>query len=115
MTRAHLGKAPTGIPGLDEITNGGLPAGRPTLVCGGRGSGKTLLAMSFLCNGALRYDEPGVFMSFEQNAEELAQDVASLNMDIAGLIERGKLLIDYVEVERSEIEETGDYLSLIHI
>ena len=81
--RPALRKAPTGIAGLDEITHGGLPAGRPTLVCGGPGSGKTLLGISFLLNGATLYDEPGVLMSFEENAEELAQDVASLGFDLA--------------------------------
>jgi circadian clock protein KaiC len=75
-TVAALSKSPTGVPGLDEITNGGLPTGRPTLVCGGPGSGKTLLGITFLVNGALLYDEPGVLMSFEENAEELAEDVA---------------------------------------
>ena len=109
MTTAFLGKAPTGIPGFDEITNGGLPAGRPTLVCGGPGSGKTLFAMSFLHNGITMFNEPGVFMSFEEKAEELALDVASMNMDVPALIDQGKLLIDYVEVERSEVEETGEY------
>jgi circadian clock protein KaiC len=102
-------KVPTGIPGLDEITYGGLPAGRPTLVCGGPGSGKTLLGITFLVNGALRFGEPGVLMSFEQNAEELAQDVGSLGFDLAGLVEERKLAVDYVHVDRSEIEETGEY------
>ena len=104
-----LPKAPTGIPGLDEITLGGLPAGRPTLVCGGPGSGKTLLGISFLVNGAVLFDEPGVLMSFEQTADELAQDVASLGFDLAGLVEKKRLAIDYVHVDRSEIEETGEY------
>ncbi len=107
--RPALRKVPTGIPGLDEITHGGLPAGRPTLVCGGPGSGKTLLAISFLVNGATLYDEPGVLMSFEENAEELAQDVASLGYDLAGLIEQRRLVVDYVHIDRSEIEETGEY------
>ena len=107
--RPALRKAPTGIAGLDEITHGGLPAGRPTLVCGGPGSGKTLLGISFLVNGATLYDEPGVLMSFEENAEELAEDVASLGFDLAGLIEQGRLLVDYVHIDRSEIEETGEY------
>ena len=104
-----LRKAPTGIPGLDEITLGGLPAGRPTLVCGGPGSGKTLLGISFLVNGALLFDEPGVLMTFEENAEELAQDVASLGFDLAGLVEKKQLVVDYVHIDRSEIEETGEY------
>ncbi len=104
-----LRKAPTGIFGLDEITLGGLPAGRPTLVCGGPGSGKTLLGISFLVNGALQFDEPGVLMSFEENTEELAQDVASLGFDLAALVESKRLVVDYVHIERSEIEETGEY------
>jgi circadian clock protein KaiC len=107
---AHaLSKAPTGIQGLDEITGGGLPQGRPTLVCGGAGSGKSLLAMSFLINGVRQFGEPGVLMSFEENVEELATDVASLGFDVPGLMAQGQLLIDYVRVERSEIEETGEY------
>ena len=102
-------KAPTGIAGLDEITHGGLPAGRPTLVCGGPGSGKTLLGISFLVHGIVQYDEPGVLMSFEENAEELAEDVASLGFDLAGLVAQKRLVIDYVHVDRAEIEETGEY------
>jgi circadian clock protein KaiC len=105
----NLPKSPTGIPGLDEITGGGLPKGRPTLVAGGAGCGKTLFAMEFLVTGAMEYDEPGVFVAFEENAEELAQNVASLGFDLKDLIRKKKLIIDYVRVERSEIEETGDY------
>ncbi len=104
-----IAKSPTGIQGLDEITDGGLPKGRPTLICGGAGSGKTLLAASFLVNGARRYGEPGVLMTFEENGEEIAGDVASLGFDIPGLVEAGKLCVDYVRIERSEIEETGEY------
>lgn len=104
-----LDKAPTGIQGLDEITGGGLPKGRPTLVCGGAGSGKTLLAMSFLVNGARHFDEPGVLMSFEETAQELATDVDSLGFDLPQLIDERRLVIDFVRVERSEIEETGEY------
>ena len=102
-------KAPTGIAGLDEITFGGLPAGRPTLVCGSAGCGKTLLAMEFLVRGAIAYGEPGVFMSFEEGAEELAENVRSLGFDLEDLIGRERLVIDYVQVERGEIEETGEY------
>jgi circadian clock protein KaiC len=109
MTPPIFAKAPTGIPGLDEITNGGLPKGRCTLVCGGPGSGKTLLGTSFLVNGAVRYDEPGVLMSFEENARDLIQDVASLGFDLPRLIEEKKIVIDYVHIDRSEIEETGEY------
>lgn len=105
----QLDKAATGIDGLDEITLGGLPAGRPTLVCGAAGCGKTLFAMTFLVNGARLYDEPGVFMSFEETAKDLAANVASLGYDVPGLIADKKLVIDYVRIERSEIEETGDY------
>jgi circadian clock protein KaiC len=104
-----LPKSPTGIPGMDEITGGGLPKGRPTLVAGGAGCGKTLFAMEFLVNGATQYDEPGVFMAFEENAEELAQNVASLGFDLKKLGRQRKLVIDHVRVERGEIEETGDY------
>jgi circadian clock protein KaiC len=104
-----IAKCPTGIQGLDEITHGGLPQGRPTLICGGAGSGKTLLAASFLVNGAEQFGEPGVFMTFEENGEEIASDVASLGFDLTGLVDEGKLFIDYVRIERSEIEETGEY------
>lgn len=107
--RDHVAKSPTGISGLDEITFGGLPTGRPTLVCGGPGSGKTLLGITFLVNGAVRYNEPGVVMSFEENAEELAQDVASLGFDLNTLVEENKLVVDHVHVDRTEIEETGEY------
>src|SRR5215207_8642225 len=104
-----LPKSPTGIPGMDEITGGGLPKGRPTLIAGAAGCGKTLFAMEFLINGATQYDEPGVFVAFEENAEELAQNVASLGFDLKKLSRQKKLIIDHVRVERSEIEETGDY------
>jgi circadian clock protein KaiC len=102
-------KAPTGIQGLDEITDGGLPYARPTLICGGAGSGKTLLAASFLVNGVEQFDEPGVLMTFEENGDEIASDVASLGFDLATLVAAGKLCVDYVRIERSEIEETGEY------
>ncbi len=104
-----LPKAATGITGLDEITGGGLPKGRPTLVAGAAGSGKTLFAMEFLVRGATQFDEPGVFLAFEENAEELAQNVASLGFDLKELIGQKKLIIDYVRVERTEIEEAGEY------
>jgi circadian clock protein KaiC len=104
-----LPKCPTGISGLDEITEGGLPRGRPTLVCGSAGSGKTLLGMEFLIRGATQFGESGVFMSFEETGEELASNVASLGFDVNALIAAGKLAIDHVYVERSEIEETGEY------
>ena len=104
-----IAKSPTGIQGLDEITNGGLPKGRPTLVCGGAGSGKTLLAASFLFNGVVRFGEPGVLVTFEETEQELASDLASLGYDLQDLVKQGKLVVDYVRVERSEIEETGEY------
>ncbi len=104
-----LAKAPTGIQGLDEVTEGGLPRGRPTLVCGSAGCGKTLLAMEFLVRGATQFQEPGVFLAFEETAEELAQNVRSLGFDLQDLIARNQLAVDYVRLERSEIEETGEY------
>jgi circadian clock protein KaiC len=108
-SRPQLPKAPTGIQGLDEITGGGLPKGRPTLVCGSAGCGKTLLAMEFLVRGALEFDEPGVFMAFEETAKDLTQNVASLGFDLDSLIADKKLVLDFVYIERSEIEETGEY------
>jgi len=104
-----LSRAPTGIEGLDEITGGGLPAGRPTLVCGSAGCGKTMLAMEFLVRGATRFGEPGVFMTFEENAAELTANVRSLGFDLDKLAAAKKIVLDYVHIERSEIEETGDY------
>lgn len=102
-------KAATGIPGLDEITSGGLPRGRPTLVVGGAGSGKTVLAMQFLANGALHYDEPGVFVTFEETTRDLITNFATLGYDLDSLCDQRKLAIDYVYVEPAEIEETGEY------
>src|SRR5688572_31330261 len=107
--RRYLAKAPTGIRGLDEIIRGGLPKGRQTLICGGPGSGKTLLAVTFLVNGALRFGEPGVLLTFEEDADEIASDVASLGFDLPELIEAKKIVVDYVRIERGEIEETGEY------
>jgi len=104
-----LPKAPTGIQGLDEITKGGFPRGRPTLVCGSAGCGKTLLAMEFLVRGATQYDEPGVFLAFEETSEELTKNVRSLGFDLDVLVQEEKLVLDFIRVERSEIEETGDY------
>jgi circadian clock protein KaiC len=104
-----LPKTPTGIQGLDEITVGGLPKGRTTLVCGSAGCGKTMFAMEFLVRGAQQYGEPGVFVSFEESAEDLAQNVASMGFDLKALAARKKLLIDHVRVVRSEIEETGNF------
>jgi circadian clock protein KaiC len=104
-----LEKCPTGIGGLDEVTAGGLPKGRPTLVCGSAGAGKTVVAMEFLVRGATQYNEPGVFVAFEETEEELSQNVASLGFDLRDLVARKELVVDYVRVERSEIEETGEY------
>jgi circadian clock protein KaiC len=106
---ASLPKSPTGIGGLDEVTLGGLPTGRPSLLCGAAGCGKTLFAMTFLVNGAMRFGETGVFMSFEERGEDLAANVASLGYDLAALEQDGKLVIDYVRIEPAEIEESGDY------
>ncbi|MCL5279837.1 MAG: circadian clock protein KaiC [Planctomycetes bacterium] len=102
-------KCPTGIRGLDEITDGGLPRGRPTLVCGGAGSGKTLLAMEFIVRGIRDYGEPGVFVAFEETADELSRNVSSLGFDLDKLVRRRQLAVDHIRVERSEMEETGEY------
>ncbi len=104
-----LPKAATGITGLDEITGGGLPRGRATLVCGAAGSGKTILATEFLVRGASELGEHGVFMTFEESIEDLTADVASLGFDLPALIAQKKIVIDYVRVNRHEIEETGEY------
>jgi len=104
-----LPKTPTGIKGLDEITGGGLPKGRPTLVCGNAGCGKTLFALEFLVRGAVEYNEPGVFMAFEETEDELTTNVASLGFDLAKLTAQKMILLDHVHIERSEIEETGEY------
>ncbi|MBP2679553.1 MAG: circadian clock kinase KaiC [Deltaproteobacteria bacterium] len=109
FSRAGIPKCPSGIRGLDEITGGGLPRGRPTLVAGSAGCGKTLFAMEFLVRGALERGEPGVFMAFEESARDLAQNVASLGFDLADLAARKKLLVDFVSIERTEIQETGEY------
>jgi circadian clock protein KaiC len=102
-------KVRTGISGLDEVTLGGLPAGRPTLICGGPGCGKTLLATTFLVNGAVMFNEPGVFMSFEESGDDLVQNVASMGFDLGALVAQKKVTIDFVRLERSEIEESGEY------
>jgi circadian clock protein KaiC len=105
----EIEKASSGIKGLDEITGGGLPKGRPTLVCGGPGCGKTLFAIEFLVRGATEHNEPGVFVSFEETSEELKQNVASLGFDLDDLVRTGKLHLDYVHLDRSEIEEAGAF------
>jgi circadian clock protein KaiC len=104
-----LAKTPTGIKGLDEITFGGLPKGRPTLICGSAGCGKTLLSLEFLIHGATKYNEPGVFIAFEETEDDLRKNVASLGYDLQDLANRKKIVVDYVHIERSEIEETGEY------
>ena len=106
---ASIRKAATGISGLDEITFGGFPAGRPTLVCGGAGAGKTILAAEFLVRGASELGEPGVFVMFEENAAELTENVRSLGFNLEKLVEEKKIGLDHVHIERSEIEETGEY------
>src|SRR5471032_797964 len=98
-----LPKAPTGIQGLDEITGGGLPRGRPTLVSGGAGSGKTLFGLEFLVRGATQYSEPGVFISFEESIPDLTGNVASLGFDLDRLVAEKKLLVDHVSITRREI------------
>jgi circadian clock protein KaiC len=105
----HLEKAPTGIQGFEDIVEGGLPRGRTTLVCGGPGCGKTLMALEFLVHGAEQFNEPGVFIAFEETEQELATNLASLGIDLTALIAEKKLFVDYVYIERSEIEETGEY------
>jgi circadian clock protein KaiC len=104
-----LPKCRTGIQGLDEITGGGLPRGRPTLVCGGAGCGKTLLGAEFLVRGAVQFNEPGVLMAFEETEAELKANVASLGFDLGGLVRRKKIVLDYVHIEPGEIQESGEY------
>ncbi len=105
----RLEKAPTGIKGLDELTRGGLPRGRPTLVCGGPGSGKTLLGLEFIVRGAAELGEPGVIFTFEETGEELAKNVAALGFDLDKLVAEKKLVVEFISIDRSEIEETGEY------
>src|SRR5215203_6076591 len=106
---ATLPKCPTGIAGLDEITGGGLPRGRPTLICGGAGCGKSLMSMEILVRGITEFDEPGVLSSFEERTRDVVQNVTSLGFDLDELVRRKKLVIDHVQVDRNEIEETGEY------
>jgi circadian clock protein KaiC len=113
-TKAHslrntLPKSPTSIQGLDEITGGGLPKGRPTLICGGAGCGKTLFAMEFLVRGATLYNEPGVFISFEETEKELTANVASLGFDLDNLVKRNKIWLEHIHIVRGEIEQSGEY------
>ncbi len=104
-----VAKARTGIAGLDEITHGGLPAGRPTLVCGGPGCGKTILAMEFLVRGAVEFDEPGLFVSFEESIEDLQHNFRSFGFDLKALIEQKKLYVSHVKLSRNEIVEAGEF------
>lgn len=104
-----IAKAKTGIEGLDEITFGGLPQGRPTLLCGSAGCGKTLFSMTFLYNGVEQYNEPGVFIAFEEKPEDLITNVGSLRYDLERLIGEGKLAIDHVHIDRNQVEESGEY------
>jgi circadian clock protein KaiC len=105
----QLKKAPSGIAGFDEITSGGLPAGRPTIVCGGPGCGKTMFAMEFLFRGATEFGEPGVLMTFEETGEEMKRNLESLGFNLQSLVGKKKLFLDYVRIEPSEIQETGEY------
>ncbi len=107
--KVELSKALSGIKGLDDITYGGLPRNRPTLVSGGAGSGKTMFAMEFIAHGAMEYNEPGVFVSFEENIADLKKNFTSLGYDLDKLIADKKMVIDHVLVERSQIEEAGEY------
>ncbi|MCE9644673.1 MAG: circadian clock protein KaiC [Chloroflexi bacterium] len=107
--RTQLPKSPTGIQGLDEITGGGLPKGRPTLICGGAGCGKTLLAMEFLVRGATQFNEPGVFMAFEETARDLTKNVASLGFNLKDLAAQKKIVLDFVYFDGDEIEQAGEY------
>jgi len=109
LFEATLIKSPTGIQGLDEVTGGGLPKGRPTLIAGAAGCGKTVFAMEFLVNGATQFNEPGIFVSFDEPVEDLVKNFASLGYDLKGLSDRKKMAVDYIHIERSEIEVTGEY------
>ena len=104
-----LPKSPTGITGLDEITGGGLPKGRPTLVCGSAGCGKSMLGVEFLVRGATQFNEPGVLVTFEELPGDVITNARSLGFDIDSLVAKKKLFLDYVRVERNEIQETGEY------
>src|SRR6195952_4880085 len=108
---ARLGvqKAPTGIRGFDDLTGGGLPAGRPTLISGGAGSGKTLFGLEFLARGAEDFDEPGVLLAFEENAADLADNAASLGFDLPALEADGRLIVDAMQIDPAEIVTTGDF------
>lgn len=107
--RREIAKCPTGIEGLDEITGGGLPRGRPTLICGSAGCGKSLMSMEFLVRGITQYNEPGVLVTFEESPRDVTQNVTSLGFDLNDLVARKKLVLDYVRIAPEEIMETGEY------
>ncbi|MEO5798913.1 MAG: ATPase domain-containing protein, partial [Gemmatimonadales bacterium] len=107
--KSGLRKCLTGITGFDEITEGGLPRHRITLLSGSTGTGKTLLGIDFLINGATKYQEPGIFMSFEENDDELFEDVASLNLDLRSLVAEKKILLEYVLLERRDVQSAGEF------
>jgi circadian clock protein KaiC len=109
VNHARLEKAPTGIAGFDEVTSGGVPKGRPTIVCGGPGCGKTMFGLEFLFRGVTQFNEPGVLMTFEETSEEMTKNVASLGFELKALAARKKLVLEYVRIEPSEIQETGEY------
>ena len=109
IEHAQLSKSATGIDGLDAITEGGLPTGRPTLLCGAAGCGKTLFGVTFLVQGAVRFNQPGVLMTFEERPDDISANVESLGYDLPGLIASKSLAIDQVRIERGESEESGDY------
>src|SRR5829696_7013449 len=108
-SRSALTKAPTGIRGFDQLTGGGLPRGRATLITGGPGSGKTLFGLEFLVRGAQEFDEPGVLLAFEESAADITENVASLGLDLAGLEAEGRLVVDAVRIDASEIVTTGEF------
>jgi circadian clock protein KaiC len=109
QSASTLPKAPSGISGLDEITLGGLPRGRPTLVCGSAGCGKTLFAMEFLLRGARQFGENGVFIAFEETEKDLSENVRSLGFDLDRLVAQNKIAVDYIHIDPQEIAETGEY------
>jgi circadian clock protein KaiC len=109
IVRKSLPKSPTSIQGFDQITGGGLPKGRPTLVCGGAGCGKTLFAMEFIVRGATIYNEPGVFISFEETEKELSENVASLGFDLDYLVKHNKIWLKHIHIDRGDIEQNGEY------
>src|SRR5476649_1292948 len=115
LNHNQIHKCPTGIKGFDQITEGGLPKNRTTLISGSAGSGKTLLGIDFLIRGATDYNEPGIFMSFEETADELYKDVASLNLDLSGLVAKKKILIEHVLLEPKDIRETDFNLEGIFV